>query len=203
MIKNIVFDMGNVLISYDPVLFIQKYTDDPKTQQMLKENIFGTVEWIRFDRGTITKEGLEEAVLKKLPEDFHASAKKILLHWYEEMKPIEAMVPLIQKLKSKGYKIYLLSNTSADYYHFRKNVPALSLFDGEFISCEWHFIKPEAEIYRAFFSHFQLVPAQCFFIDDAAANIESGINAGMKGCIFRGDMTALASSLAEEGVVLD
>ncbi len=110
------------------------------------------------------------------------------------------MEELIRRLKQAGYGIYLLSNTGQRYYEFRKNIPALRWFDGEFISADWKLLKPEPEIYRAFCQYFHLVPAQCLFVDDLAQNVYGAQRAGMKGVVFYGDPGDLERRLREYGV---
>lgn len=200
MIKNIVFDMGNVLLKYAPTEFIQRITSDSEEQRLLLKEIFHSVEWLQRDRGTISEEGILKRVCQRLPEPLHPVAAKALTHWYEGMTPIEGMAELITVIKQKGYRIFLLSNTSTDYYEFKKMVPALELFDGEFISCEWRLVKPDKEIYRAFYSHFRLVPAECFFIDDSAANIEGALDTGMRGFLFQENVDELKLALQDVGV---
>ncbi|MEI5993525.1 HAD family hydrolase [Candidatus Enterococcus mansonii] len=202
MIKNIVFDMGNVLLRYKPAEFIKTFTDNEEYQTILLKEIFHSMEWIQYDRGTITKEELGMKVCKRVPEALNEMVSKILLHWHEEIKPIVEMEPVIKQLKEKGYQVYLLSNASSDYYTFCKKVPAIAYFDGVFISSDWKLIKPEAEIYRAFYSHFQLVPSECYFVDDLPINIESAANTGMPGCVFHGELAELLANFEKAGIQL-
>lgn len=203
MIKNIVFDLGNVLVNYQPANFITKFTDNPEHQKFLLENIFQSAEWIDFDRGTITKEEIARRALKKAPVELKETIDHILATWYEEIIPIPEMEAVVKQLKDQGYPIYLLSNAPADFYQFEKNVPALKHMDGVFVTADWKMIKPEAEVYRAFCHHFQLVPSQCIFIDDLPANVSGARAIGMESFVFRKDLPALKEYLSEYGIEIN
>lgn len=201
MIKNIVFDMGNVLLKYHPKEFIQKYVADEEVQQLLFDEIFASVEWLQFDRGTITRKGIQKAVQKRIPEELGSVVEQILTDWYQDLQPIEEMADVIIKLKKKGYALYILSNASQVFYQFKDKIPNFSAFDGVFISSDWQLLKPEKEIYSAFYSHFQLIPSQCYFIDDSPPNIESAKTTGMDGVIFRGNVVTLIEQLEKLAIL--
>ena len=118
------------------------------------------------------------------------------------MKPIMSTNRLAEELKEKGYRIYLLSNTSKEYYIFRKQIPSIESFDGEFISADVHFNKPEKEIYELFFKQFQLKPAECFFIDDRADNIATAEKLGMRGFRYQQDTNALRLALKNADITI-
>ncbi|GCF93270.1 haloacid dehalogenase [Enterococcus florum] len=197
MIKNIVFDMGNVLVDFDPWRFVGEKTADPAQQKQLIDELFGSVDWLRFDKGTITKEALRSDVKERLPELLHPIADDLLDTWYLGLHPLPQMAELPRELKEKGYRIYLLSNAPEDFYLFKETVPSHEAFDGFFISSDWRLSKPEAAIYQAFFAHFQLNPAECFFIDDTAANILAAEEAGMAGFHFRKNPEKLKAALEQ------
>ncbi|MBL1229167.1 HAD family phosphatase [Enterococcus sp. BWB1-3] len=203
MIKNIVFDVGNVLVHYAPAKFIKRFTDVPEYQELLLHEIFLSVEWIKYDRGTISKEELGRTICSRVKESLHDTVLEIIDCWHEEIKPNEAMKPLVKQLKDQGYKLYILSNAPHAFHEFKHRIPALDLFDSAFVSAEWKLLKPQIEIFQAFCSHFQLVPSECLFIDDLAINVEGAINAGMDGCIFKGNIQELVLKLENAGVKLD
>lgn len=202
MIKNIVFDMGNVLIRYAPAQFIQTFTSNVEHQELLLKEIFYSPEWIEYDRGTITKKEIVEKATKQLPEEIHTSVSEVMDTWYEEMTPIVEMKEIIRKLKENGYNIYLLSNVSQDFYRFKEVIPGLDYFDGTFASSDWKCIKPEAEIYQKFFEHFTLEPSECFFIDDLPINIEAAKSQGMEGYAFDGNIEDLVSYFEKNDIQL-
>lgn len=200
MIKNIVFDMGNVLILYDAQRYIKDYVDNEADKELLYYEVFGSVEWIRRDHGTMTESEAIESICKRLPQRLHQSVVTLFENWHKDIPPFPEMESLIERLKRAGYNIYLLSNTGDRYYTFRKNIPALRFFDGEFISCDWHLLKPDVAIFHTFCLHFGLNPAECFFVDDSPANIYGAQQAGMHGFVYYRNTEALERALKECGV---
>ena len=97
--------------------------------------------------------------------------------------------------RDEGYRLYLLSNVCGHYDVMRRNIPHIERFDGEFISSDWHLLKPDPEIFRTFCLHFGLNPAQCFFIDDQPANVFGALRAGMRGMVYHGDPSAILPAL--------
>jgi putative hydrolase of the HAD superfamily len=203
MIENIVFDMGNVLIRYDPLDYVAKHTDDAADRAALLREVFHSVEWVRQDRGSITDDEAVAGISARLPERLRGAVRSLIENWHRELQPIPGMADIVRGLKAAGYGVYLLSNTGWRYREFRLGMPALECFDGEFISCDWHLLKPNELIYLTFCHHFSLSPHSCFFIDDSPLNIEGAINAGMRGFVFHGDTEALKAALNEAGVSIN
>ena len=201
MIKNIVFDLGNVLVDFDPARFVREKTSDKSQQKLLMTEIFGSVDWLRFDKGTITKEEFLQTVAARLPKELHDMAEELLSTWYEGLHSLPQMAELPQQLKDNGLDIYLLSNAPQDYYLFEEKVPSYHAFDGFFISSDWKLAKPDHQIFQAFYSHFRLNPAECYFIDDTAANILAAEETGMKGFHFRKNCTDLKQELLSLGIL--
>ena len=202
MIKNVVFDMGNVLIRYAPADFIQTFTSDVEHQKLLLNEIFYADEWQHYDRGTITKEKIIENASKRLPHAIHGSVMEVMDTWYKEMTPISEMEDILKRLKTHGYHLYLFSNVSQDFHQFKQIIPGLEYFDGLFLSSDWKTIKPEKEIYQHFFKHFDLDPSECFFVDDLTRNIESARELGMDGHVFDGNISELEAHFKEAGIRL-
>jgi putative hydrolase of the HAD superfamily len=203
MIRNIVFDMGQVLIAFRPDLLIDRLGVPQNRREELRREVFQSVAWVRLDRGTITEEEAVAAVCKHLSEDLHQYAHDLIYSWWERpLVPTEGMDALLAELKERGYKIYLLSNASTQLYQYFDRIPGSQYFDGKIVSSDWKTIKPEREIYEILFREFALSPAECFFIDDLPTNVEAANRAGMAGTIFRGDMTRLRQELREAGVLV-
>ncbi|MDZ7834655.1 MAG: HAD hydrolase-like protein [Alkalibacterium sp.] len=166
MIKNVVFDMGNVLIRYAPEDFIKTFTSNTEHQKLLLNEIFYADLWQQFDRGTLRKEEIVERASRRLPQELHKSVSEIMDTWYEKMTPISEMEDILKQLKANGYHLYLFSNVSQDFHKFKHVIPGLKYFDGLFLSSDWKGLKPEKELYQNFFNHFDLEPSECFFVDD-------------------------------------
>lgn len=200
MVKNIVFDMGGVLVDYNPRRCIARYGRNEEDSKLLLEEIFLSVEWVLCDRGALTEAEAAASIRRRLPERLHEDVTHILSHWYEDMPPIPATNELAARLREAGYKLYLLSNAAPSFYNYRLTIPAIRYFDGEFLSCDWNLIKPDPEIYRAFCAHFRLVPSRCFFIDDLPYNMEAAIRCGMQGFAYHGNAPALERAMRDAGI---
>lgn len=201
-IKHLVFDMGNVLIQYDPGRYLAAYVPDEAARPLLMREVFRSVEWVQMDHGTLTEEEAIAASCARLPQRLHEAAAQLYRHWNEDIPPVPGVEQLIARARAAGYGIYLLSNTSERYHRFRRHIAALRWFDGEFISADWHLLKPDVAIYQAFCQHFGLVPAQCLFVDDLPGNVYGARCAGMDGVVFHGDAAELEAQLARHGVEL-
>ena len=203
MIKNIVFDMGNVIIRFDPAAFIDRYGVSAGDKQTLLTEIFRSPEWVMMDRGTLTDEQCADILCPRLPEHLREIARKLIALWDRPIIEVEGIYPLIEELKSKGYGIYLLSNASCRQPDYWQRVPASRFFDGTLISYSVKLVKPMPEIYEKFFETFSLKREECFFIDDSPANIEAGLYVGMPGVVFHNDIKRLRRQLRAAGVMVE
>ena len=187
MIRNIVFDMGNVLIKWCPEAFVERMGVPEEDRPQLLSEVFGRVEWVQLDGGVISFEDAAAAMCSRLPERLHAAARELVYDWWKRpLFPVEGMGSLIREIKALGYGIYLLSNASVDLPKYFDRIPGSECFDGRIVSAEWKLLKPQPEIYRVLFREYGLKPEECLFVDDLKPNIEAAILTGMSGTIFRG-----------------
>lgn len=201
MIHNIVFDMGQVLIQWRPELLASQLNIPEEDIPPLCRAVFGSVEWIQLDRGTISKENALKAMCRDLPERLHAEAESLVRAWWTRpLLPVPGMAELIAELKGSGYGIYLLSNASSELHKYFSRIPGSQYFDGKIVSADWKLLKPQHEIYETLFQEYGLKPEECFFIDDLTINIEGARCVGMGGAVFDGDLTHLRRSLNAAGV---
>ena len=198
MIRNIVFDMGQVMIRWQPEYYLGQgnFSEEDKTK-LLKE-VFRSVEWVQLDRGSITLEAAAAAMRSRIPEHLHSAVWDYAIDWYRwPMVPMPGMADLVRELKEKGYGIYLLSNCSIPLRQHVHRIPGIEVFDGVFVSSEHRLLKPQHEIFEKFFETFRLEPSECFFIDDAVTNIEGALECGMTGFVFRGDVRELRAVMKQ------
>lgn len=187
MIKNIVFDMGNVIIHWNPMNIIKQYTDNEAKQQMFLKEVFGSKEWLAYDEGTMSKLEVQDGVCSRLEDKYHQQARDMISYWYRDCPPIKEMEPIIKELKEKGYGIYLLSNTNISFDEYKDKIPVFTYFDGFYISAKYKLVKPNKEIFEDFGRRFHVSLAECIFIDDIPVNVEGAIQAGMQGyCLNKG-----------------
>ena len=200
MIRNIVFDMGNVLVRFDPDLFMQRIGVAEEDWPLIRREVFKSLEWAQMDRGSLTDAEAVPLMCSRLPKRLHGAAEELVTRWDQPILEIEGSFELVRELKELGYGVYLLSNASLRQHDYWPRVPASRYFDGTLISADVKIIKPQPEFYALLYRTFSLTPEECFFIDDSNYNIEAARNSGMPGAIFHGDMGQIRAALREAGV---
>lgn len=198
MIKNIVFDMGKVLVGYDTMRVCRQYMEDEEDRELVCTAVFVSPEWLLLDMGVISEEEALNRICKRLPVRLHEKARLCMEHWPDYcMWPIEGMEEIIKNLKGKGYGIYLCSNASMRLPKlYKKVIPGIEYFDGVIFSASVKCIKPQRQIYEILFSRFGLKPEECFFVDDMQLNIDGARECGMDGyCFEDGDIEKLKGVL--------
>lgn len=201
MIRNIVFDMGQVLIYFYPDLFLRRLGVPEEDWPVLEREMFRSVEWTQTDRGTLDEAGAVEAFCARLPERLHGYVRTMVWDWWKEpLVPVEGMEELIGELKGLGYGVYLLSNASSRLHEYFSRIPGSQYFDGKIVSGDWKLLKPEREIFQTLFREYDLKPEESLFIDDLPHNVEGAVFSGMGGIIFRDDVSLLRRELRAAGV---
>ena len=200
MIKNIVFDMGGVLIRFDRNLFMARLGVSEEDKTLLMREVFLAPEWVMMDRGSLTDEQAAEIMCRRIPERLHEAVHKLVAFWDRPILEIEGVYELIEELKSLGYPIYLLSNASCRQHDYWPRIPASRFFDGTLVSSDVKLVKPMPEIYLRLLQQFGLKADECFFIDDSTANVEAALYTGMNGAVFFEDLPRLRGELIAAGV---
>lgn len=202
MIKNIIFDMGNVLIHWRPAQLAAWFGYAGEDAKLLIREVYGDQEWAGLDRGRLSEEEALSTICERLPERLHPAAERCVYWWRDPMRPVEGMAELVAELKASGCGIYLCSNATSALHRYFPRIPGSEHFDGVIVSADWKLLKPQHEIYEKLYESFNLDPAECFFIDDAPYNIDGGIMTGMSGVVFDGDMKRLRRELRAAGVMV-
>lgn len=186
MIKNIVFDMGKVLVDYEGHKVGAVFMEDEVERKEVCTSVFDSQEWLLLDMGLISEEDALRRMQSRLSTD-HAKemAELCLKHWHEyNMYPVKEMGELVRELKEQGYGIYLCSNASLRLLTYTTIIPGIEYFDGVLFSAEVKCMKPQKEMYGHLFQRFHLKPEECFFIDDLLMNVEGARECGMDGYCF-------------------
>lgn len=191
MIKNIIFDMGNVLLDYDPEVPLDAYCDSEEAKNAIRAELFQGPEWVESDLGNLTPEGMFERVKKRVPEQWHGALERCAKEWDICMTPVPGAREFCDAAREKGCRLYVLSNASQDFYHYFPRFAELDYFDGIVVSSDIHLIKPDEAIYRYTLETFGLTPGECLFIDDRQENIEAAERLGIHGHVFRRDYPAI------------
>lgn len=203
MIKNIVFDMGGVILDFNLKKTVEAEFS-PEYHDVIYEHVFGENSvWKTLDEGIYTFDQVIPGILEKIPEEIHEKIAAMVTDFYDYMPPFKETYELIKELKNNGYPIYLLSNATPRFFDRYLDIPAFEFFDGFFISSCYKLLKPNKEIYEAFCNKFSLKPEECFFIDDLEANIKGAKDYGMSGFVFSApDTDSLKMALREAGVTI-
>lgn len=184
MIKNVVFDIGRVLLGFEWDDFMSRIQGDEKTREAVSRATFKSGFWDELDKGILETEEIFRRFVSVEP-DYEKEILETLSRVGECTTRCDYAIPWIEELKNRGYKVYYLSNYS-DYVisvsgHALDFLPHM---DGGIFSYRAKSIKPDRAIYEALFEKYGLNPSECVFIDDKKANIEAGEALGMKGIVF-------------------
>lgn len=188
--KNIIFDFGNVLRSFDKDYILKQFCNSQEEFPILYEAAYKN--WQALDEGSIDYESYIQTALASLPLHLHPQIKAFFKDWYLHLPAIPQTWDLFRELKKRHISVYLLSNASSYFAeHAMEICEILSDSDGILFSGPVHCAKPDPKIYRLLFRRFNLAPEECFFIDDNADNIKASRSLGMDGIIFTGDIEAV------------
>lgn len=179
-IANIVFDIGNVLYAYDPVLLIQKILGPTPYAALFLEHLFHAPLWQSLDRGDLSEsDALNQ--LQGICSDvaFVSGCRQLLTHFSCHLEPIPETHQVLADL-AVHYPVYLLTNFQSEPYKRLFAVsPVLPLSKGAIVSADEVCMKPEPQIYDLLLTRFGLRPEQTLFIDDMPANIMAARDKGI------------------------
>lgn len=183
MIKNIVFDMGNVILDYNPSRIISEVFKEPEERALMLKEIFQSEGWRLLDQGMITFEDHNRYLASHFPQ-YAEQIDWILQNWHKDQPYLPGVQNLIKLLDAAGYDLYLLSNANSRYYTFETYMDIFKLFKGITLSSDLKLIKPQREIFERFCAIHQVVPDECLFIDDQLENVLAARKAGWQAYKF-------------------
>jgi 2-haloacid dehalogenase len=198
---HVVFDIGNVLIEWDPRhLYRTIFADDAEIDAFLAE--VGLFDWNReFDRGRLFADGVAELTAR---HPAYAEAIEAFDSRWQETVPgeIAANVAILRSLKANGEVVFGITNFSREKFdETRARFPFLDLIDGVVVSADERLLKPDPAIYRLLCDRYGLAAADCIFIDDTLHNVEAARDIGMRAIHLTPGFD-LAPALREMGVRL-
>ena len=186
MIKNVIFDVGFVLVDFRWRDLMKDLGIAKDLQDVFEKNVFGSHWWGELDRGVIE----EAEVLKMLREDNKEHLKEFDYVWANRDKivePFDYAVGMIEDLKAKGLKVYLLSNYPKELFTLHTECgrfPFIDKVDGKVVSGFVQLVKPDREIYEYLLKEYDLKAEECVFIDDRQENVEAAKEIGINGIWF-------------------
>ena len=200
-IRHIVFDIGKVLIHYDPNIPFQRLIPDEAERRWFFDEVC-THEWnIEQDRGRTWAEA-ETLLIDRHPER-EAQIRAFRQHWHEMVShAYDDSVAILEKLIADGHDVTMLTNFADDTFaEAQKRFDFLNKPRGVTVSARVGLIKPDAAIYATHTSAFGLDPQACLFIDDAPVNVEGAKACGWQAVLFTG-ADKLRADLAGYGFVV-
>ena len=184
MIKNIIFDVGKVLVEYDPDGMMKKLGFDEETLQTVNQAVFQNELWNESDRGVLSPEELLEAFIANNPA-YEKEIRQVIDAVGDTISLMPYAVEWVKGLKEKGYHLYILSNYAEYTYEKTSHkMEFLPYMDGVVFSYRCKLIKPEKEIYEYICKTYELKPEESVFLDDRKDNVEAARNMGMHGIVF-------------------
>ena len=200
MIKNILFDMGSVLVDFSPLRFTMEAELSPEDAELIREELFRSIEWAQLDRGTLTDPELLAIMKPRFPERLWPTLEWMICRWDEPPVMVPGMYALVEALSKAGYGLYLLSNAALRHDEYWPRYPVSRFFgDRLLISAHERITKPDPRFYRLALERFALDPKECLFIDDVPVNAEGAVYCGIDAIVFKG-AERLRRQLAEKGV---
>lgn len=197
MIKNVVFDFGNVLIRFDPLYMTEKYVEDGDDARLVAEVVFDRAYWDRLDGGTISDAEVVCLARQRLPARLREGAEQVYYNWIYNIPEIEGMGDIVRALRSAGYRLFLLSNISEYFADHAGEFPILSEFERCIFSARAGHTKPNSDMYEYLCVQCGIQPNETLFIDDNFGNISAARDFGINTYLFDGDARRLKEYLED------
>lgn len=185
MIKNIVFDVGNVLMSYDSEAYLIRLGFDAATRAAVQAAMFQNPLWNETDRGVMSDKELEEGFVKNAPAEYEAAVRLAYQRASETISLLPYAVDWVKELKEREYRLFILSNYSRKIYEETKDqMKFLPYIDYAVFSYQCRLIKPDPAIYQHLLKTCSLDPRETVFIDDRPENVAAAEAQGIHGICF-------------------
>ncbi len=185
MIKNVVLDIGNVLVSYYPDIYISQFITKKGEIDYYEQICFRSAEWKCGDLGTKSRAEIIDAICAKYPEDAE-NVRMIMKNCDDMLRVSKKNTEVVKRLKAAGVGVYYLSNTTDHAFGFMsKTYEVFKYMDGGVASFRDGVVKPSAEIFELFLSRYDKKAEECVFVDDMPINVEGARKVGLNGIILK------------------
>ncbi|MBR3642795.1 MAG: HAD family phosphatase [Lachnospiraceae bacterium] len=205
MLKNVIFDIGEVLLSYRWNYVLEVSGLSEEEGERVGKLIFADPIWNDLDAGKVTLDEARKMYADKYPKD----AKSIAFFLdHPELMPLprEEVWEKLKELRAAGYKTYILSNYGKELFEMHVgSAPFLKDMDGGVISYQVHVCKPDAKIYRKLIEKYGLIPEECLFFDDRIENVNGAIACGMQSMMVtsEAELIRIMNTLIQQATVGD
>jgi putative hydrolase of the HAD superfamily len=185
MVKSVIFDLGGVLIEWNPDRILAGYYADPEMRTIVKTALFLHPDWLQLDRGTLNEADLLARAAGRTGRPA-AELSGLFDAMRESLHAKPETVSLLEKLSARNVPLYCLSNMSSDIFaYLRERHSFWGVFRGIVISGDIQMMKPEHAIFEFLLQRYGLVAAQTAFVDDNAPNIEAARELGIHPVWFK------------------
>ena len=179
-IKNVIFDVGGVLLYWNPFELLKTMFDEKKAS-VLKANMMDSDYWAELDRGTLEIDEAVDIFSKKIPE-LRDDVEFALKNFIDYIPPIKENIIILNKLSKMNYRLFVLSNFHLESFSKAyEKYSFFTLFEGIVISSCIKMIKPDKKIFEYTLNKYSLTPGETVFFDDSKKNIESASDLGIIG----------------------
>lgn len=186
MYKNIIFDLGGVVINFTPKDFLMDRFMNKKAEEIVYALTFGSKEWEDMDRGDLSRGTANRIMLENAARCGRTfEVQTVIDEWESILQTNQRTIKTMCKLKLAGYRLYYLSNMAADTFEEIRNRDFFPLFDGGVVSCDVHVCKPDPQIYTLLMQKYHLAYDESIFIDDSKQNAQAAYNLGITGILYK------------------
>lgn len=184
MIKNIVFDIGNVLVKWEPIPVMKKIFPERLDHEQMVKDVVKSEIWYNLNKGKISE---QEAIVQyhqlldlKLPQ-----VEILMQEIKESLVPMQGSFELVEQLSKANYPLYIITdNTFEIEAYLRSRYNFWQHFKGVVNSARIGVLKPNPAIYHHLLDTYKLTPEECIFFDDLPANVEGAIKVNMQARLF-------------------
>lgn len=192
MIKNIILDIGDVLVKSNYHDYFLNKGYDEETACLLEKATFFTPVWKELDRGVWSFEEIIEGFVKNAPE-LETELRSVFDHMKNFITVYPYATEWITEMRKSGLKVYCLSNISDKICcDCAKELEFLEQTDGYVLSYQEQLIKPDPAIYKLLLDRYGLAAEECIFIDDIEVNVTAAEKLGIHGIVFKNQQQTMA-----------
>ena len=185
MIKNVVLDIGNVLVSFYPDVYISQFITKKGEIDYYNHICFRSEEWKCGDYGTKNRGEIIDAICAKYPNDAE-NVRTIMENCDDMLRVSKKNTELVKRLKAAGVGVYYLSNTNDHAFEYMTSAYEIfSCMDGGIASYLDGVVKPRREIFELFLSRYGKRAEECVFVDDTPINVDAAVTVGFNGIVLK------------------
>lgn len=183
-IKNVVFDVGNVLVRWSPTEIVRLTFGNDADVEGLVKVLFTSSIWMDLNKGLISEAQAKQRYQQE-KQLSAADCERLFYYIKQTQLLIYGSVDLLKRIKAAGYGVYALTDNVVEIVEYLKSTYQFwPLFDGTTVSAELGLLKPQPEIYQSLLETHQLVASQTVFLDDMPYNVDGARAVGMAAIQF-------------------